>query len=229
MGYSKRKHNTRSYKKAPMYIRRIKGLNGPRFRPRTLFSKLTGNKAYSFSRYASTKLSIPLNSTAEISQSYAMRFNDITNYSEFTTLFDQYMITGVKWYIRLITNPDNSSGTISGPPTTTYPVLWSVVDLDDDSVMALSTIREKEGVKRAIMRPNATITRYVKLPRVSNEVYNTGVSSGYAVGKPMWIDCNSAAIPHYGIKFCIDAEGQTTQNYNIQIERKYYFKLKGVQ
>lgn len=208
---------------------------------RTILSSLGINKAYKFSRYAANKLIIPLNSATETSQSYSHRFNDISNYTEFTQLFDQYMLTGIAYYIRLITNPDNNGSTSTtnnnvNPPLTTtnpstsiFPVLWSVIDKDDDSVLTLSGMREKQGVKRSILRPNATIKRYVSYPRVSSEVYNSGVTTGYGVGKPLWMDCNSPAVPHYGIKFCVDAELQTNQNYLIQIERKYYFKLKGVQ
>lgn len=208
---------------------------------RTLLSSLGMNKAYKFSRYAASKLIIPLNSTTEQSQSYSHMFNEIANYSEFTQLFDQYMITGVAYYIRLITNPDNNGATSTtnnnvNPPLTTivpttsiYPVLWSVIDKDDDSVLTLAGMKEKQGVKRSVLRPNATIKRYVSYPRVSSEVYNSGITTGYGVGKPIWMDCNSPAVPHYGIKFCVDAELQTNQSYLIQIERKFYFKLKGVQ
>lgn len=193
-------------------------------------TKYTQSKVYKYTRYASTKLQLPLTLAPETSQSYAVRFNDITNYTEFTQLYDQYMITGVKWFIRLITNPDDSNGTPPLiTPTTIFPVLWSCVDYDDDSVLSLSTMREKQGCKRAIMRPNATITRYIKYPRASAEVYNSGTSTGYALAKPQWIDCNSPAVPHYGLKLVVDAELQTTQQYSIMIERKYYFKLKGAQ
>lgn len=191
---------------------------------------LNGAKVYKFSRYASGKLSIPLSQTTEVSQTFASRFNDIQNYTEFTTLFDQYMITGVAYYIHLVTNPDNSAGqTTQTGYTTTYPVLWSVIDYDDDSNLPLSGMREKQGVKRTVMKPNKMIKRYVPFPRVSQEIYNSGVTTAYSMAPPLWVDCNSPAAPHYGIKFCVDAEAQTTQTYNIQIERKYYFKLKGVQ
>lgn len=40
-------------------------------------------------------------------------------------------------------------------------------------------------------------------PVAATAVYQGAVSSGYAPAKPAsWIDCKSAGVSHYGLKYC---------------------------
>ena len=74
-------------------------------RPRVYVGRrLTPNTTYRYSRYATDPLDIDLNST---SQAYGTEFalQNVKSYSEFSNLYDRFMITGVQMKFYLVTNP----------------------------------------------------------------------------------------------------------------------------
>lgn len=197
--------------------------------PRSMLSMKrpkTQNSIYSFSRYASQKQTIYLTST-EVDNAWYYQFNQISNFNDFTQLFDQYKITGIKQYFRLVTNPDAPSATMTN--TFVYPSLWLCPDRDDGAAITLQQIKEKQGVKRIVMLPNRIVSRYVKV-NIAPLVYEGVTTSGYSVAQPRWIDMNSPAVQHYGLKSVIENCGVSgLGQYQIEVETKYYFSCKGAQ
>lgn len=186
----------------------------------------TQDSVYSFTRYATQKQTIYLTST-EVDTAWYYQFNNISNFSDFAMLFDQYKITGVKHYFRLVTNPDAPSATMTN--TFVYPSLWLCPDRDDGAAITLAQIKEKQGVKRIVMLPNRIVSRYVKV-NIAPMAYEGVSSTGYTVSRPQWADMNSPAIQHYGLKSVIECCGVSgLGQYQIEVETKYYFKCKGAQ
>ena len=221
--------------------RAAKRRTGP-FRPRPLLSAKMGykrplgtNTTYRYSRYATDPLDIDLNST---SQGYGTEFalQNVKGYTDFSGLYDSFIITGVQMRIQLISNPNAAYPTNTGSssatanPTNWFPKIWYVYDNDDSVALSLSQIRERQGVKSVVLQPNKQLTMFVK-PCVAVQTYRTGATTGYAP-KRIWLDMATGYnVPHYGFKYVLDANGydpNDTYPFRIRVEYKYYMKFKGV-
>lgn len=180
----------------------------------------------------------PINEPANKSSfPYSMAFTlaDVGNLTEFTSLFDRYMITGVKVYFHLLTNPNvdvQQAGVGAVPTIQVYPRIWYAIDNDDAALTTLSQLKEYGNVKCRVLQHNRPLSVYVPYPRVSTDVHQTSGAVAAGVGKPMWLDCGYPNVNHYGMKFAIDfgsctAEGDVN-TFRVKLELKYYFKCKDV-
>lgn len=190
-------------------------------------SKLGLATQYRFSRLG-TKSSITISGTLEQSYAYSFNLQQISGFTDFATLFDQYKLTGVKVMFRLMSNPD--AGSNNNTAQQIFPSIWTVTDHDDDNTITLAQMKEKQGARRRVLRPNSIVSSYIKSPHIDMSVYNSSVTTGYTSSTPRWLDMNSPNIPHYGLKIVLDSEGVSQiASYYISVEMKYYFKCKGVQ
>lgn len=143
------------------------------------------------------------------------KLSSVPNAAEFTQLYDQYQIKGIK--ISLIprfTEVPNSSGTGN---------MWSILDYDDSNVPAnLDTLLQYQNVKRT--RMHMVHSRYLK-PQVTSEVYATGIATAYAPKKNVWLDVGNPDVEHYGVKLWFDSR-LTNVIFDVQI--KYYLAFKNV-
>lgn len=175
------------------------------------------------------------NPTAAASFSFSLQ--DIPNVSEFTTLFDSYMITGVMFQIKMINNPNSlqvpnvAGATANGQTATWYPTLWYVPDHDDNANITLTQIKEYEKVRHKVFLPNREINIMLR-PTTLTQLYRTATTTGYSENrKRTWLDIAASDIPHYGLKFLIDFEGLSpvaTSPYTFKINAKFYFKCRNV-
>jgi len=129
--------------------------------------------------------------------SYTFTLNSLPNYTEFTTLFDQYRITNIRamWMPNVRTNtPSSASSTLLG----TVPPLITVVDYDDNTavdylaLMQYSNAKVHEGFSPFSMsfRPNASLAAY------------SGAFTSYAAAsRNQWYDVASPSIQFYGLKW----------------------------
>jgi len=187
-----------------------------------------------FSRYT-TAADITCSGTTDPGV-FHFKFDDMLNYSEFTTLFDQYMITKAIVKIQLITNPDSTwvlGSTISSAPsqiTNWFPKFWYIRDYDGGSADSLAQIKERQGVKFFVLRPNKTFSIAVT-PKVAVQTYRTSTTTGYAP-KRLFLDMASGTdVPHYGVNWVVDTLGLDPDNtypFKIRYEIKYYFTCKDV-
>jgi len=163
---------------------------------------------------------------------WEFRLSDVVNYSEFTTLFDQFMLTKCVVTLRLVTNPDSAAVTNLVTPvqiTNWYPQVWYVPDYDDSGAETLDSIKERIGVKRRTLKPDSVV-RIVIRPKILVQTYVTAIATGYAP-KRMFVDCDQSTVPHYGLKTVIDCMGldpSDTYPFVIAQERQYFFTLKNV-
>lgn len=123
------------------------------------------------------------------------------NYSEFTNLYDQYRID----YVECDFIFSNNSSSVNSPATV-LPVIHYAKDYDDTNATAQEQLQQystygcwqlgnasnSNGMKRIFIKPNVDL-----------QVYN-GVTSGYARSKPIFVDTQSASVPHYGLKIALD-------------------------
>lgn len=151
---------------------------------------------------------------------YTFTLSGLPSASDFTALYDQYMIKGVK--ISLI--PKHSE--VIASSSVTQGNVHSVIDYDDSNTPPdLDTLLQYQNYKST--RMNLTHTRYFK-PKVLHEIYRSSVSTGYAPKSNTWLDIAANTIPHYGIKFWFDALplGSATLYYDVKCTM--YLAMKNV-
>jgi len=193
---------------------------------------------HSYSRY-STAVTLDVTSTT-LQDERQFKFEDILGYSEFAALYDSYKMTKVVMMIQLISNPDAAyplntavtNGTFITGPTNWFPRWWYIRDYDGGGSDSLASIKERQGAKCFVLRPNK-INRIVIKPKVLTQAYAGSTATGYLVtqAKSLFIDMANTAVPHYGLNSVVDCMGQDpndTYPFKIRVEFKYYFTCKDV-
>lgn len=125
----------------------------------------------------------------------------LPNYPEFTALYDQYRIDWVECEFYFSNNQSSVNS-----PATTLPLIYVAKDYDDANQAFIADLQQYENTQTWQLgndRGDGKRTVNVK-PNVDVAVYNTALTSGYARGKPMFIDVGSPNVPHYGIKIAYD-------------------------
>lgn len=137
----------------------------------------------------------------------------------YTTIFDQYRITHVKWTFTNV-------GSNSNPNTPVTPYIYYAADFDDQNRPPNKAgILNMDNVKKDSLLPGKMVNINVK-PRLATSLYNNGLTTGYGMGQAgTWVDCASAAIPHYGLKYCID--NMLNENYTINLETVIWVEFRG--
>jgi len=187
-----------------------------------------------FSRF-STAATIEVPGTTYAGQ-FQFTFQDILGYTEFQAMFDQFKITKAVVNLQLVTNPD-STWVLGGPSvaapaqsTNWFPKFWYIRDYDGGSADSLAQIKERQGVKFFILRPNKEY-RIALSPMVAVQTYRTATTTGYAP-KKLYLDmANGVDVPHYGLNYVVDTLGIDPDNsypFKIRYEIKFYFTCKDV-
>ena len=173
-------------------------------------------------------------SVSEAQMAMYFTIGDLNNVTEFTNLFDQYMINMVIVTLKLVGVPEATS-----PPNTNtanygnyYPTVWYSPDYDDNSATTITQLKEYQFAKHKVLRPNQELKIIIR-PRTAQQLYRTSVTTGYAVNfKKQWVDCAMTDVPHYGLKMAFDLEGITsaivdvTQRPQIKVNAKYYLACR---
>lgn len=157
------------------------------------------------------------------------KLNNVTNHSEFTNLYDHYMITGVKVYFDY--SPDYSAATSTDTNIANgmyMPKLWIRRDYDDVNTPTLADMTESNQAFCIRFRPNKTSHSIFLKPACLNLVWrNASSTDGYASKWRQWIDCGNPDAEHFGLKLL--AQGLASNNLGtITIRCKYYLAFKNV-
>lgn len=151
---------------------------------------------------------------------YQFTLSSLDNVSEFTNMFDQYMIQGVKIGWRLVFTPDGLPSSAAS-----YPNLYVRVDYDNTTAETVNQIIQDNKSKRFILSPNKLATMYITPSTLRKmEGFN-----GSTINQPQWkqwIDCSDNAVPHLGVKCAVDTMGVDLSQYRIQTEYTYYLAFK---
>lgn len=130
-------------------------------------------------------------------KAYKWRMNDLPNYTEFTNLFDEYRITGVKLKF-LYTGSNSNSGTVL---TQWSPFVYTVIDNDDAAPLAAVTDYEQYTTCKVNKLLNVP-SRFIK-PKMSLAAYG-GAFTSYTNMQNIWVDSASPGVEYYGFKMGID-------------------------
>lgn len=187
---------------------------------------------HKFSRYVegshTTNLVIVAPATgAGFARTFAL--SDVNSHSEFTTLYDQYRLTGVMCYVQLLNNPDSTyylqSGT-AGNASNFYPRIWWSEDRDDSTTPTLDELKQRQGAKSGILQPNKMMKIWTK-PSILIQTWGaSAITTGYEP-RFSWIDMANPSVQHFGMKFFVDFQGLTSvTNYLVRFDYKYFFECK---
>lgn len=185
--------------------------------------KSSGNKTTTIlerSQYYGT-----LSQTDGTTASMFFRLSDIPNYTDFTSLYDQYRIVGIK--VTLVncapvnTNAFNVTTGLFNPYT--EGALISAVDLDDAGAATVNQILEHDS---CIIHGNGRKFTREFIPAVAQATYQSAGFTGYGSKQNMWIDTNSPAVEHYGLKIGVRNPGSALSSSVYQLFVTYVLEFK---
>lgn len=159
--------------------------------------------------------------------SLQFRLSDVTDFTDFTELFDHYTIEQVDVEVSNLHNSSGATDARSIMPTLNY-----VCDFDDATPPAApQTLANFQRAKSWTFRGDGQPLKFSVRPRIAQTVYTTGLTSAYGPGKQgQLLDCDRTDIPFYGIKFWLQdvyvsgtsaAIGET----NLRWKLKYHLKM----
>lgn len=153
--------------------------------------------------------------------SFVHTFNDLPNASAWIALFDRYRFLGVK-----MTFQQSGVQMNTLPSSFSVPIFCTVVDFDDNTAYTSLTTMQRAATA-ATHLSNYSIMRHY-LPRPTRPVYISGVSTGYQEGNPMdWQDLAYPTIPHYGMKWGVDAASPGGQACVYDVVAEYLIEVAG--
>jgi len=138
----------------------------------------------------------------------AFQLNQCSGYSDYTTVFDQYRLRAASITI--------SPNYPTLPAPNVNPRLYTCFDYDDNAPITRLTLQQYDS---CVIAPPGTGLARALVPRMAIAAYGNGVFTNYANTDPMWVDAVSSGLPHFGVKFVIEAggTGQTIlQVYTVQ-------------
>lgn len=136
----------------------------------------------------------------------AFKLNQYPNYAAWTVNFDKYRIRGIELHFVSTGIQENvSTSQIAG-------TFHTCLDFDNDATP--TSIAEVNQASRSTECVQTSSFRRHFIPRVGREIYNGVASTNYEEAEPwVWLDCASAATPHYGLKYAMGTASTTSYVY----------------
>lgn len=160
----------------------------------------------------------------------AFELADLPNTTEFTNLFDQYRLDHVEIEIVPLWNVAPTVGTAGGNGNFAG-YCHSILDFDDATAPTASTsgiqALQQFRTYRMDSMVRGTPLRWRVKPMLALAAYS-GAFTSYAASPPMWVDCNSANVQHYGIKFLfemLDPAGVVSY-MDFRINLRYFLEFR---
>lgn len=162
---------------------------------------------------------------------FGFALSNLVNYTEFTSLFNQYRINAVK--VMVMPHFDgndmsniNADGT-SGVGRPANPILWTCSEDDGTTTVVNLNAVMQNNRARLVKRPNLPFSVYFK-PKFQTSVANIG---SIVSAHPMrgWIDTQNFGVQHYGISlagYIPAASSISTPPLTYKIFVKYYMAFK---
>ena len=178
-------------------------------------------KVYHFKRSLYTQAAL-VNGNSGIQTAFYNTLNAVPNYTEFTALYDQYMIK--KIVTKIIPRFTEVGQTQTNNPGFN---VHSIIDINDNAPPA--NVQELVQYQNYKMTRGDRIHTRVYCPAVETGVQNTAVATSWASAKKFqWIDCAVTAIPHFGMKIVMDPTPVTGQTASYDVLTTFYMAFKNV-
>lgn len=209
--YKKRKRGPRPY-------RRVYKKRG--FTKRAAIKTNVKRNLYFFKRKVAPGRQVNLTTNPQGQISFSL--DQVPGVADFTAMFDQYQIAGVKTEFRLILDPGAQAF-----GSAIYPNLYVRKDFDNTTLETVAEIAQDNRSKRIVLLPNRSYSVYTR-PALQAEYMN--VATGLTDKSPIWnkwFDCSNTSMPHLGLKWAIDTMGILLPGgVTMTIEYTYYLKMK---
>lgn len=134
----------------------------------------------------------------------AFSLDSLPNYTEITSLFDQYRIIEARAQFIPLT----ASFGPSTNPSVQFPVVYSWIDLDDN--ITPTTVPEGEQYDTVQAVSNQRFFERVLQPRAAIAMYSGAFTSFGSAPPTMWMDVASPSIQYYGLKWYTSFAGDVT-------------------
>lgn len=154
-------------------------------------------------------------------QELTMALSLVPNVTEFSTLFDHYMILGCLYTF----TPMQNIGEANTTTTTVVPRVRIHIDRDGGGPYSPSQLLERPH-KDLWMNKQRKV--FVRAPAVQGELYRSVTSTGYSPKKFQWIDMATTDIPHYSLCYSLVDSMVAYPGWTVEIKATLYFKCKGV-
>ena len=169
---------------------------------------------------------------------YSLR--DLNDYGDFTSLFNQYKICGVKmtfFFTQTNTGPIQHSDT---PPHAVNSNSQIIMFIGPNGVGASETLdrdyfMDSQAVKRRLcLNGGRPISVYRRMRQLSN-IYQSVTGTDYAMARPRWISTVETSTPHYGMNCMLErVDGEVFANdavnyQKMRVEATYYVACRQVQ
>lgn len=167
------------------------------------------------------------------------RLSDMPSYTDYTAMFQQYRINGVKIAFRaerfghVAVVGEVGSATNSLYEAAPMPEFYTVPDLDGDDTTLSSTfgntldiMQQMPGFRRAEKGWRGH-TRTIK-PKVRQAIYGTPTTWGYAAKRAPWINTSDPNVAHNGLLVATNVLNANSKfEYLIQVEVTYSVSFRG--
>lgn len=155
--------------------------------------------------------------------------SDISQATQYATMFRQYRIRGISMMFIPTTNTSN----MSNP---TWRMLYNFNPVGAVPPQTVNIQEEKQNNKCKWMIANSTSHMKKKVfykPRHLQMLYEGQLGTGYSPGRTkQWISTRDPQVPHYGMEGFFDTSGNLTGGLNsevcVSIRTMYYLEFKGV-
>lgn len=179
----------------------------------------SASKVYSFKRMTTfADISVPI--AGAFSGALEFRLDDLPSVTDFTNLFDSYMMTWVK--VELI--PTKDTAMLSSSTATLFQV-YSVIDGNDITALAnVATAEAYASCKYTAQTKHhvRSFKPYLTLGCLDIAAQSYNVNTG-----PKWLSCTQDNVTHLGLKIVTDTN-PSTEAYVYHVRCTYWLKFKNV-
>lgn len=164
---------------------------------------------------------------ADSGQGIFFTLQGLPNYTEFTTLYDKYVIDKVDIIMVLSTEISAQSAAQA-----VYPVVQFSYDPDDATApLSATQMLDRGNMEILAFGPNrTTFTRTVK-PRIASAAYRGVATAGYSIAPAgTFVDSSSPDVQFFGARLWIsNYNSVATPNTRINWYYRHYLRLRGTQ
>lgn len=151
--------------------------------------------------------------------------SDVVNASEFTALYDQFKLTGVK--LRMWIMRDNSaSASTAGPAQIAafkIPLMYYVIDHDTSTDPSTDELRQYSNCKMWQFNNTRPFSIFIK-PKMLTEVYRTNITRSTVPTTPRFISTDQIDTQHFGFRARLI--NMDDSSITLRRELTYYFSCK---
>lgn len=155
----------------------------------------------------------------------SVALSSLSDYSQFTNLFEQYKLTG----LRLQIIP--SWNAIRGVGTQSQILCYIMKSRFGYMVDNMQEVLAKQAKRKFVaFRDGKPIDVYMKLNQL-NETYGTSLTTDYTIQRPKWLSTQEINTAHYGYDIVlqtVSGRAFTDQEMSVKIFTTVYFSCRGV-